>query len=391
MVGDARLGPSVGRSKIAQNPAISAKPSRIEAPNSESLSKRQKRGRKMSDPESDTSRASIAELATLGRKAAAAPPAPLRHLHGPASSIGFVGLGRMGSAMAINLMRSGVKVVANTRRRETATELAALGLEASTDISKLRDCTIVVTSLPDDDAVREVVSGGEGDRTGLLDLLGPGAIHLSTSTISPGAASEFALEHVLRGQGYVAAPVLGNPDAARARQLYILAAGMADDVDRCQPIFDVIGQRTLRVGTDPADANLIKLAANVLTAVTMETLGEVLALMRKRGLDPLQVMSVLTQTLHDGRVHRIYGGKIAAANYTSGGFVLPLALKDIRLALAEAERAGVPMPAAGIARDRLMAGIALGHADLDWSALGLVAAEKAGLSPQPPLQPQPDP
>ena len=338
----------------------------------------------MSDPIISRSRASIAETATLGRNSVT--PAALRDLRAPGSRIGFVGLGRMGSAMAINLIRSGMKMVAKVRRQEQATELATLGVEASLDISELRDCPVVITSLPDDAVVRHVVLGSEGGRDGLLDQLGPGAIHLSTSTISPGAASELALEHALRGQGYVAAPVLGSPDAAKAQALYVLAAGAADDVDRCQPIFDVIGQRTFRIGVDPADASLVKLAANALTAVTMEVLGEVLALVRKRGLDPRDVLSILTQTLHDGRVHKLYGGKIASAQYAAGGFVLPLALKDIRLALAEAESEGVPMPSVGVARDRLLAGIAHGHAHLDWSALGLVAVEEAGLGT--PIRPQ---
>ena len=79
-----------------------------------------------------------------------------------------------------------------------------------------------------------------------------------------------------------------------------------------------------------------------------------------------------------GRAHKIYGDKIVAQTYAAG-FVPPLALKDVRLALAEAENAGAPMPSVDVVRDRLIAGIARGYADLDWSALGLIAAEEAGL------------
>jgi 3-hydroxyisobutyrate dehydrogenase-like beta-hydroxyacid dehydrogenase len=80
-----------------------------------------------------------------------------------------------------------------------------------------------------------------------------------------------------------------------------------------------------------------------------------------------------------GRAHKIYGDKIASQTYAPG-FVLPLVLKDVRLALAEAENAGVPMPSVSVVRDRLITGIARGHAGLDWSALGLIAAEEAGIS-----------
>jgi 3-hydroxyisobutyrate dehydrogenase-like beta-hydroxyacid dehydrogenase len=78
-----------------------------------------------------------------------------------------------------------------------------------------------------------------------------------------------------------------------------------------------------------------------------------------------------------GRVHRFYGERIVAQDYVAG-FVLPLALKDVRLALAEAESAAVPMPSVGVVRDRMMTGIARGYAELDWTALGLIAAEEAG-------------
>jgi len=83
------------------------------------------------------------------------------------------------------------------------------------------------------------------------------------------------------------------------------------------------------------------------------------------------------------RVHRIYGDKIAGQQYVAGGFIFPLALKDIRLVLNEAESAGVPMPSVSVVRDRLITGIARGYSELDWSALGLLAAEEAGLALEP--------
>jgi 3-hydroxyisobutyrate dehydrogenase-like beta-hydroxyacid dehydrogenase len=208
----------------------------------------------------------------------------------------------------------------------------------------------------------------------------PGALHLSMSTISTAAAARFAQEHKGCKQHYVAAPVFGNPDAARARELFIIAAGEPDQVDRARPIFDLLAQRTFDVGADPASANLVKLAGNVMTATALEMLGEVLSLVRKRGLDAEMFLDILTSTMFGGRVHKIYGARIAAQRYVASGFVFPLALKDVRLALAEAEAASVPMPSVSVVRDRLIAGMARGYAELDWSALGLVAAEEAGLS-----------
>ncbi|MEA3040737.1 MAG: hypothetical protein QOC65_226 [Sphingomonadales bacterium] len=301
--------------------------------------------------------------------------------------IGFVGLGRMGSAMAANLVAGGFPVLAYVRRPERAAELAGLGIRAVTRLEALRDRDVVITSLPDDAAVREVVFRGAGP--GLADFLAPGAVHLSMSTISPACAGELAAEHARRGQAYVAAPVLGNPDAARSRQLFILAAGAAGDVELCRPLFDCLGQRTFVIGADPAAANLVKLAANAMAGATAEILGEVMALARKCGLDPVRLFAILSQTMFGGRAHCLYGAKIAAQHYAAGGFVMPLGLKDIKLALAEAEAAGVPMPSLVVVRDRLIAGIEHGHADLDWSALGLVAAEAAGLEAPASMGPAP--
>jgi 3-hydroxyisobutyrate dehydrogenase-like beta-hydroxyacid dehydrogenase len=301
------------------------------------------------------------------------------------SRVGFVGLGQMGTAMAANLAATGHRVIAYVRRPEQMGKLAALGLKPTMNIADLFDCEVVISMLPDDAAVREIVLGREEiGLGGLAQGLRPGAVHLSMSTISTAAASELASEHAMNEQGYVAAPVFGNPDAAKARQLYIVAAGAAADVERCRPLFDSLGQQTFVVGSDPAQANLIKLLGNVMTATTLEMLGEVVAVIRKRGLDPTPFLDILTNTMFGGRAHKIYGAKIVAERYAPG-FRLPLALKDVRLALAEAERAGAPMPSVDVVHDRMMTAIARGYADLDWTALGLVAAEEAGL--HGPLEP----
>ena len=295
------------------------------------------------------------------------------------SRVGFVGLGQMGTAMAVNLAATGRRVIAYIRHPEQAGRLAALGLEPTTNFTDLYGCEIVISMLPDDAAVREIVFGREAvGLDGLAPGLKGGAIHLSMSTISTAAASELASEHALNGQGYVAAPVFGNPDAAKARQLYIVAAGALADVERCRPLFDSLGQRTFVVGDDPAQANLIKLLGNVMTATALEVLGEIVTVIRKRGLDPAPFIDILTNTMFGGRAHRIYSEKILAERYAPG-FRLPLALKDVRLALAEADSAGAPMPSVDVVRDRLVTGIERGYADLDWTALGLIAAEEAGL------------
>jgi 3-hydroxyisobutyrate dehydrogenase-like beta-hydroxyacid dehydrogenase len=125
-----------------------------------------------------------------------------------------------------------------------------------------------------------------------------------------------------------------------------------------------------------------------MTATALEMLGEIVAVFRKRNLDAAPFLDILTSTMFGGRAHKIYSAKILAERYAPG-FRLPLALKDVRLALAEADGAGVPMPSVEVVRDRMTTGIARGYGDLDWTALGLIAAEEAGVhSSQQPASPK---
>ena len=287
--------------------------------------------------------------------------------------IGVVGLGQMGHAFAVNLAEDGYQVLVYDRDSERAAALT--GARAVAGLAELRDCDIVVTSLPDDDALAAVALG----RQGLASALAPGAVHISTSTVSPAMSRRVAEEHARHRQDYIAAAVLGNPDFARERKLFILAAGPRAALEKVRPLLERLGQRLFVIGEDAGLANLAKLAANVLTATTLECMGEVLALMEKGGIDGHLAFDMLTNSLFDSRVHKTYGGKIIEGRFSPPGMAVPLAVKDMRLALAEAERSAVPMPAASLVHDRLVAMEARGWSNLDWSALGLLAAVDAGL------------
>jgi 3-hydroxyisobutyrate dehydrogenase-like beta-hydroxyacid dehydrogenase len=295
-------------------------------------------------------------------------------------SIGFIGLGHMGSAMAANLVSAGGLMVRGyVRKPERNADLKALGIGPTNEVADLFGCDVVITMVSDDAAAHEIVFGaGKPAGEGLASGLKPGALHISMSTISPTLSSTIADEHARHGQNYVAAPVFGNPDAAKARELYIIAAGKPDQIERVSPIFDLLGQRTFVIGNDPASANLVKLAGNVMIATALEVLAEVLALLRKRGVDPEKFLDIMTGTMFGSRVHKIYGAKMVHESYTPG-FAFPLALKDIRLTLSEADAAGVPMPSVDVVQNRLVSGVAHGQGGLDWSALARVAAEEAGL------------
>jgi len=264
-----------------------------------------------------------------------------------ALQIGVVGLGHMGGAFARNLLADGLHVLAFDRNPTHVAALRKEGAYGVADMADLCACDIVVSSLPDDHAL-EAVALNQG---GLVDVMRKDAIHISMSTISPGLSRRLAEAHAVRRQGYVAAPVLGNPDLAHSRKLFVLAGGHPNSIERARPVLKRLGQRVFVISDDAAAANLMKLAGNV-----------------------------LTNSLFDGKVHKAYGGKILHEHYSPAGMTVPLAVKDLRLALAEAEREAVPMPAASLVHDRLVGVVARGWTDLDWSALGLLAALDAGLA-----------
>src|SRR5258708_22910760 len=140
----------------------------------------------------DRRSSSVHNRGALRREATASNHIPPVERTGAEETIGFIGLGRMGTAMATNLVNSGRRVKAYVRRPDRLGELIARGLQSSNDITDLFDCSIVITMLPDDRAVREVVLGRSGLGLDVLALgLAPGTIHLSMSTISTAAASEF--------------------------------------------------------------------------------------------------------------------------------------------------------------------------------------------------------
>lgn len=289
--------------------------------------------------------------------------------------VGVVGLGHMGRAFATNLIADGYQVLVHDHDPKRVGDLVAAGALGASGIRGLGICDVVLTSLPDDDALAEAALAPDG----LASFMAVNAVHISTSTVSLALSGRVAEEHATRGQDYVAAPVLGNPDLARTRQIFILAAGAPPVLAKVRSLLDRLCQRLFVIGEDPTSANLFKLAANVLTATTLQCTGEVLALLRTAGIDGQHSFEVLTNALFNSHVHRNYAAKFVEACHSPPGTTVPLAIKDLRLALDEAEREGVPMPAASLVHDRLVAMAARGWTDLDWSARGLLAAVDAGL------------
>lgn len=287
--------------------------------------------------------------------------------------LAFIGTGNMGAPMARNLLRAGHQVTVCNRTRAHAEPLRQDGAALSDlPADAARDVDAVVTMLADDAAVEQAAHS-------FMETLARGAIHIGTSTISVACSRRLAEQHAARGQVYVAAPVFGRPVAAAAAKLWIVTAGPPEAIERCQPVFEALGRGTSVVGTDPWLANAVKLSGNFLIAAALESLGEAFALVRKSGVDAGQFLEIVNNALFNSPLYANYGGAVVREQFDPPGFTLRLGFKDLRMVQQAAELAAVPMPLAGVLRDRFLAALARGEGDLDWAAMARIAAVQAGL------------
>jgi 3-hydroxyisobutyrate dehydrogenase-like beta-hydroxyacid dehydrogenase len=284
----------------------------------------------------------------------------------------------MGHPMAANLLKAGHSVRVWDRTPARAAELAAQG---ATSVSRPEEVAeagaLVISSLSNDRVLEEVV----GANPELLRRVGPGGIHVSTSTVAPETSPRLAEGHQPYGVAYLAAPVLGRPDAAAAAKLWIFLSGPAGAKERAQPVLRALGQDVFDLGEDPGAANVVKLACNFLLASAIEAMAEAFTLAEKNGIDRRQLADLLLQTVFDCPVYRNYGRQIAEQRYQPALFKLSLGRKDVSLVLQTAASSLVPMPLAGLLHGHLLAAEAKGRGDLDWTGLAGEVSEAAGLRP----------
>jgi 3-hydroxyisobutyrate dehydrogenase-like beta-hydroxyacid dehydrogenase len=288
--------------------------------------------------------------------------------------VGFIGLGSMGSGMALELIKAGHKVRVWNRSPGSAEKLAKLGAIVVKQPQEAFQGDAAVTMLADDDVIASVILD-----QGVLEKARRGLVHIVAATISFDFAKRLEKIHAEHGLGYVAAPVLGRPDVAAAGELNIIAAGNPEHLRRVQPLLDAIGKHTWIIGEAPHQANLVKIAANFSLASVIETLAESIALARRHDVDPEKLIEVFTGTLFAAPAYKVYGPAILKGEFEGTGFKLALGLKDVRLALTASEKAGAPLPFASVLRDNFVDAIAHGDADKDWAAVSNVALRRAGL------------
>jgi 3-hydroxyisobutyrate dehydrogenase-like beta-hydroxyacid dehydrogenase len=289
-------------------------------------------------------------------------------------TIGFIGLGNMGLAIATNLRKAGFGLRVYNRTAAKARPLLELGANLARSPAEVAEPGGIVTTMVSDDRALEEVSVAGG----LLDRLGNG-IHLSMSTVSPRTARRLADLHRERGGHYIASPVFGKPEVAARAELWVVTSGDAAARARVRPIQEAMSRRVFDFGNDPAAANVIKLAGNFLLGAAIEAMAEAFTLAQKHGVPRQQTHEFFSETLFDCFVYRGYGALIASEQYQPVGAPPSLIRKDLGLVLEAADVELVPMPLAGLIHERLTAMVAKGREDVDWAGFAREVSESAGL------------
>jgi 3-hydroxyisobutyrate dehydrogenase-like beta-hydroxyacid dehydrogenase len=291
-------------------------------------------------------------------------------------TVAFVGLGRMGAAMAGRLLESGHTLRVYNRTAARADELVRRGAHLCVSPAEAaRGADAAVTMVADDRALLEVSLGDEG----LAEALPPQAVHLSMSTVSPEANRAIAEAHRAAGSFLVAAPVMGRPEVAAAGRLWILGAGPAAAEERARALLASMSRGVSWLGEDPGLANVAKVSFNFLLFSIVEAVGEALTLVEKHGGDRAAFFEATNQALGSAMIEG-YGRRMLEERFLPAGFTSVLALKDVALALHLAETGPCPLPVGSLLRDHLLAALARGRGDWDTAALVQVARENAGLA-----------
>ncbi len=286
-------------------------------------------------------------------------------------TIACIGLGRMGQGIAKNIQSSGCRFVVYNRTPEKIEPFVATGAKSARNAREaVLEADIVVTSLMDDESVLTTLLGDDGMLAGMR----PGAIHIGTSTISPGASGRIAKLHQERGSHYLAAPVLGRPGAAAAGKLITFVSGEADIVDRARPVLELYTHIITVLGDDPSAAPSMKLVANFFGASLLEAVGEAFAFAEQRGV--LQPMAALLKGFLPPMEE--YIDRIAQRKYDEPGFTLDAGFKDVRLMLDAAGEVQVPLPLASLIRDKCLAAQAHGLSQQDWCSFTEMARPHRG-------------
>jgi 3-hydroxyisobutyrate dehydrogenase-like beta-hydroxyacid dehydrogenase len=241
--------------------------------------------------------------------------------------IGFLGLGKMGTPMALRLLAAGHELsVWNRTEGRTKPLLREGAVAAATPAEAELGADAVITMLFDDEAHEHVLFGPNG----LLDALEPGALHISLSTISVALSERLTREHAKRGVDFVAAPVFGRPNVAEEGRLWIVAAGAAAAIDRARPLLEPLSRGISVVGDHPPQAHAVKLGGNFLISAMLQSLSESFVYAESQGIEPELFIDAVNNALFQSPFYAAYA-KVMLHPPEQPGATIELGAKDLRM------------------------------------------------------------
>ncbi|KAL8129250.1 hypothetical protein V2J09_018405 [Rumex salicifolius] len=278
--------------------------------------------------------------------------------------VGFLGLGIMGKAMAMNLLRSDFKVTVWNRTLSKCDELVKHGASVGeTPAAVVKKCKYTIAMLSDPPAALSVVF----DKNGVLEQICSGKGYIDMSTVDAETSIKISEAVTSKGGQFIEGPVSGSKKPAEDGQLVILAAGNKSLYEEVIPAFDVLGKKSFFLG-EVGNGAKMKLVVNMIMGSMMNAFAEGLELSDKSGLDPQALLQILDLGAMANPMFKMKGPSMIQNNY-SPAFPLKHQQKDMRLALALGDSTAVPMPVAAAANEAFKKARSMGLGDKDFSAV----------------------
>jgi 3-hydroxyisobutyrate dehydrogenase-like beta-hydroxyacid dehydrogenase len=293
-------------------------------------------------------------------------------------TLGWVGTGRMGYALATRLLEAGCDLSVYNRTRAKAEPLAELGATVVDSPADLANRDIVFTMVAGPADFEQVVTG----ESGLLSRpdATPGVI-VDSSTVSPDASAGVRAVTDKRGVALLAAPVSGNPSVVDAGKLTVVVSGPSDAWEAARPYLELFGAGATYVGEGDA-ARLVKICHNLMLGVVAQSLAEITVLAEKGGVSRAAFLEFLNKSVMGSMFTGYKTPAIVNLDFTPT-FTPALLYKDFHLGFESAEEHGVPMPVAAAAQQAVQALIGFGYEDVDFMALLELEARASGLELEP--------
>jgi 2-hydroxy-3-oxopropionate reductase len=281
-------------------------------------------------------------------------------------NIGFIGLGIMGTPMALHLAGAGHALHVHTRGRLPEAVAASSAVACASAAEVTRRSEVVFLMVPDTPDVEAVLFGEKGVAAALTPG-DPRRVIVDMSSISPMATKAFAQKINALGADYIDAPVSGGEVGAKAASLTIMCGGDAAVFERIRPLLETMGKNITLVGGN-GDGQTTKVANQIIVALNIAAVGEALLFASKAGADPAKVRQALMGGFASSRILEVHGERMIKRTFAPG-FRIRLHQKDLALALQGAREIGVALPQTANAAQLMQACAANGMADLDHSAL----------------------